>query len=75
MTDKSIDGAKASEDDLCPVAGPVKNQTIVDTSKAPRLTGVTFLDFIKFNKARDNYEREVAEKIVNLVLIYKYLPS
>ena len=39
-----------------------KNQTIVDTIKAPRLKDVTFLDFIKFKKARENYEREVSEK-------------
>ncbi|CAN8069119.1 unnamed protein product [Agarophyton chilense] len=39
-----------------------KNQTIVDTIKAPRLRDVTYLHFIKFKKARENYEREVLEK-------------
>ena len=29
---------------------------------APRLKDVTFLDFIKFKEARENYEREVSEK-------------
>ena len=39
-----------------------KNQTIVDTMRAPRLKDVTFLDCIKFKKARENYEHEVSEK-------------
>lgn len=50
------------KDDPPPRPIVTKNQTIVDTIKAPRLKDVTFLDFIRFVKARENYEREIADK-------------
>lgn len=62
MTEDSVDGAVKVKDTPPPKLPLTKNQTIVDVITAPRLRDVTFLDFIKFKKARENYERELEEK-------------
>lgn len=61
LVNDELDGQGPENDDLVS-SGPTKNQTIVDTIKAPRLKDVTRLHFIKFKKARESYEREVMEK-------------
>lgn len=63
MSSNEVHGAVAL-DDTPPPSGSVantKNQTIVDTIRAPRLHYVTYMDFLRFRKARENYEPEVDE--------------